>query len=516
MTGDQTITDGGPSAAVKFVAEAQGVSKSFGLTKVLRDVSVAIPSGDSRALVGRNGAGKSTLVAILNGLLAPDSGSVRLSDLPAPGLGRRAEWHRRVACVFQRSSVIPNLTVAENLFLNSQPTEGGWINWSRLRREARAILDEWDLHIHADIEAGQLTVEQRQIIEIARALRTGARFIILDEPTAQLEGREITRLFDRILRLQESGVTFLYISHHLHEIYEVCQSVTVMRDGQIVAESALSDMPKDEVVAAMVGDAARDVPTGQARRAANTADTSAKPALNVRDLSIEREVEGVSFSVAAGECVGLAGLAGSGKEHVAKAIAGLIDADRGEIAVDGAALTPGSVLDARRKGVGYVPRDRHGDGIVPLLSVAENITLTVNDELGPAGLIVPARRDKRAQSMIDSFQIVTSSTEQPIGELSGGNQQKAVMGRALSSSPKVLVLVSPTQGVDIASKAALFRIIENERARGTAVLIVSDDLDELVVCDRVLVIFKGQITGEVAAGWRDKELVASIEGVTAA
>ena len=222
-----------------------------------------------------------------------------------------------------------------------------------------------------------------------------------------------------------------------------------------------------------------------------------------------------SVLVAAGECVGLAGLAGSGKEHVAKAIAGLIDADRGEISVGGAVLRPGSVIDARRKGIGYVPRDRHGDGIVALLSVAENITLTVNDELGPAGLIVPARRDRRAQSMIELLQIVTSSTEQPIGELSGGNQQKAVMGRALSSSPKVLVLVSPTQGVDIASKAALFHIIENERAQGTAVLIVSDDLDELIVCDRVLVIFKGQITGEVAAGWRDKDLVAAIEGVTA-
>ena len=204
------------------------------------------------------------------GFSRPIPARVRLSDLPAPGLGRRAEWHRRVACVFQRSSVIPNLSVAENLFLNSQPTEGGWINWTKLRREARAILDEWDLHIHADIEASQLTVEQRQIVEIARALRTGARFIILDEPTAQLEGREITRLFERILRLQESGVTFLYISHHLHEIYEVCQSVTVMRDGRVVAESPLSEMPKNDVVAAMVGDAARDVPTGQTRRVPET------------------------------------------------------------------------------------------------------------------------------------------------------------------------------------------------------------------------------------------------------
>jgi simple sugar transport system ATP-binding protein len=512
MAIDHDRQGGSLGAAVPVVAEVKNVSKTFGTTRVLRDVSVSIPTGDSRALVGRNGAGKSTLVAILNGLLVPDAGEVRLAGEPAPGVGQRAEWHKRVACVFQRSSVIPNLTVAENLFLNAQPGRGGWISWAALRREARRVLDEWELDVDVDVDAGRLSVEQRQIVEIARALRQGSRFIILDEPTAELEGREVSRLFERIVRLQESGVTFLYISHHLHEIYEVCNSVTVLRDGQVVAQSALRDMPRNEVVAAMGGDAARDLPDRQAQ-APREAKGQGRRMLAVAGLRIAGEVDGVDLAVAAGECVGLAGLAGSGKEHVAKAIAGLVAPDGGTIAVDGARLRPGDVLDARRKGVGYVPRDRHGDGIVPLLSVAENLTLTTSDTLGPAGVVLPARRDERARGLIDAFQVVTALPRQPIGELSGGNQQKCVMGRALSSAPKVLVLVSPTQGVDIASKAALFEIIEAARGRGTSVLIVSDDLDELIVCDRVAVIFKGRVTGEFAAGWHDKKLVAAIEGV---
>ena len=237
------------------------------------------------------------------------------------------------------------------------------------------------------------------------------------------------------------------------------------------------------------------------------------PALTVRGLCVGRLVREVSLDLMAGECVGLAGLAGSGKEQVADAIAGLLVPGAGEIAVAGAVLGSGDVAEARKKGVGYVPRDRHARGIFPQLSVAENLTLTIVERLGRAGLISPRERDLQASRMIDALQIVTASTEQPIGELSGGNQQKAVMGRALALEPRVLILVAPTQGVDIASKAALFAIIEKARADGTAVLIVSDDLDELVACDRVLVIFGGRLTSEFARGWQEKDLVAAIEGV---
>jgi simple sugar transport system ATP-binding protein len=353
-------------------------------------------------------------------------------------------------------------------------------------------------------------VEQRQIVEIARALRKGTRFIILDEPTAQLEGREVARLFERIRRLQESGVTFLYISHHLEEIYEVCHSVTVMRDGEVVAEAPLSEMPKDRVVAAMVGDATRDL--GRRHRPAGT-ETPAAPCLEVRDLVVGGTVNGVSFGIAAGECIGIAGLVGSGKEEIADAIAGIVRPESGTISVDGKPLPAGNVAETRDRGVGYVPRDRHALGIIPQLGVGENLTMTIVDRLGSAGFISPAARYRSAERLIKSLEIVVSSQDQPIGELSGGNQQKTVMGRALASDPRLLVLVHPTQGVDIASKESLFAIVEKARGEGTAVLIVSDDLDELVVCDRVLVVFKGEIVSSFGSDWHEKEVVAAIEGV---
>ena len=510
MTHVQTVPDAAAASGPALV-EVAGVSKRFGMSQALSNVSMRVPPGDSRALVGRNGAGKSTLVGVLTGILAPDSGRVRFGGHDAPGLAERQKWRDRVACVYQKSTLVPTLTVAENLLLNAQPTGGlGLIRWGAVRREAERVLAGWGMEVDVEQECRSLSVEQRQIVEIARALIQGTRFIILDEPTAELEGREVRRLFDRIVHLQRNGVTFLYISHYLEEIYEVCRSVTVLRDGRVVAEAGLGEMPKAHVVAAMVGDAAR---TGERRRSAATSPSSAAPALELRDLEIGGDVTGVSLRVAPGECVGLAGLAGSGKSEIGDAIAGLITPTGGAIVVGGTPLRVGDVIDAQRKGVGYVPRDRHARGIVPLLPIAENMTMTITDRLGPAGMIVPARQRSAAQRMVRSFQIVASSTEQPIKELSGGNQQKAVLARALASGPKVLVLLYPTQGVDIASKEALFGIIERARASGTAVLIVSDELDELSVCDRVLVIFKSRLAGEFAAGWASESLVAAIEGI---
>lgn len=515
ISGDQQpVERGGPGGVVaRPVAETSGVSKSFGASRALHQVTMTIAAGDARALVGRNGAGKSTLVAILTGLIAPDAGEVRLAGEPAPSLAKRELWRERVACVYQKSTVIPTLTVAENLFLNTQPTGRlGRISWSTLRRQAEQVLADWGLEIDVGLDAAALTVEQRQIVEIARALRQGSRFIILDEPTAQLEAREVVHLFDRIVRLQRAGVTFLYISHHLEEIYEICRAVTVLRDGEVVADAPLAAMPKERVVEAMVGVLARGAGERGSRRRPEFAEPQAA-ALEVRGLSIAAAARDISFTVGRGECVGLSGLAGSGKDEIGDAVAGLLIPAAGEIRVAGAPIRPGDVAAVRSAGVGYVPRDRHGRGIVPQLSVAENLTMNIIERLGRAGIIWPAVRTRVAGELIARLELVASSPEQPIGELSGGNQQKAVMGRALAPAPKLLVLVQPTQGVDIASKAALFEIVEQAAAAGTGILVVSDDLDELAFCDRVLVVFKGRLTAEFPAGWQDAEVVAAIEGI---
>ena len=283
---------------------------------------MSISTGESRALVGRNGAGKSTLVAVLTGVIAPDVGEIRFGGEPAPRIKERQKWRDHVACVYQKSTLIPELTVAENLFLNSQPGSAGWINWPRLRRDAQQVLGEWGLEVNVDVTAGTLPIEQRHIVEIARALRQGTRFIILDEPTAELEGREVQRLFGHITRLRESGVTFLYISHHLDEIYDVCDSVTVLRDGQEVVTAPLVDMPKERVVLSMVGDAAHG---GDLRRRGVSVSVTpdAVSPLEVRHLNVGLTVRDISFRIEAGECVGLTGLASSGKELIADAIAEL-------------------------------------------------------------------------------------------------------------------------------------------------------------------------------------------------
>jgi simple sugar transport system ATP-binding protein len=492
------------------VAEVSGVGKRFGATEALTDVSLAISANESHALVGRNGAGKSTLVGVLTGLIAADAGEVRFGGEPAPDLAHRERWRARVACVYQRSTVIPSLTVGENLFLGAHPRgRAGLVSWGALRREARALLEEWDIAIDPDAMASELTVEQRQLVEIARALRTGTRFIVLDEPTAELEAREIGRLFERVHQLKEAGVSFLYISHHLEEVYEICERVTVLRDGRKIVTDSVAELSREELVRAMVGAEEAAAP---GRRRTRSVETGG-PVLRVRELAVEGWCSGVSFDVHAHECVGLAGLAGSGKRQVAEAIAGIVAPAAGSVQVGDTSPRPGRVDAAIAGGIGYVPQDRHAEGFAPNLGVEENLTLSVLDRLGPAGLVEPRRRAAKARELIEMLEIVASSPQQSTAELSGGNQQKTVLGRALAAGPRVLVLVSPTAGVDIASKQALFEAIEG--ARDLAVLVVSDELDELSICDRVLVMFGGRVVREFASERADDDLVATIEGVGA-
>lgn len=495
---------------IGLAAATHDVCKTFGKNKVLKNVSLSIPAGDSRALVGRNGAGKSTLVALLTGLHEPTSGTVELAGKAAPPLADREAWHESVACVYQRWTIIPTLSVGENLLLNRQNPKGGnWINWRQSLDYAASVLKSWNLDIDPNMQAWRLSVEQRQIVEIGRALLQGSRFLILDEPTAELERREVTRLFDRIKGLQDSGITFMYISHHLEEIYEICQSVSVMRDGELVADSPIENMPKDRLVEAMVGASG----TALRRTASPEPAPQAPVTLRVMDLSLKDKLAKISFEVRKGECLGITGLSGSGKEELGDILAGLTVPDSGSVELDGQPVPFGLPTKSRDAGIGFVPRDRHESGILPLLSIAENITVSINDKFGKWGFIAPKRQAQAAQELMKSLSVVASSMDQPIGELSGGNQQKGMVGRALATKPKLLVLVSPTQGVDIASKETLFAIVERARAQGTSVLVISDDLDELAICSRVHVIFHGKMRGSFAAGYDEHELVSAIEGL---
>jgi simple sugar transport system ATP-binding protein len=501
------MTDAQTGSGVPLL-ETRGLIKSYGATRALDDVSLSVRAGQSLALVGRNGAGKSTLVRLLTGLEAPDSGELLFSGVPAPAVTARDAWRSLVACVYQRSTVIPELTVGENLFINDQPRSRGVIRWRELRRDARELLEAWGLDVSPDTRAGDLPVGQRQLLEIARALRRGSRLIILDEPTAQLELREIEQLFDQMRRLKKDGVTFVFISHHLDEVYDVCERAAVLRDGRLVADDVVSALPKQALVAAMVGQgfAERGPAPAESGRTA-TGDV----VLSVDDLTVTGRVDGVSLSIRSGEKLGVAGLTGSGRVELAEAIVGERRPDSGSVRVRDREVRTGSVRAARDSGIGYVPGDRHASGFCGNLSVEENISLTVLEKLGTAGWVSSRRRRALANTMIDDLQIKASSPAQPAEELSGGNQQKTVMARAMAVDPAVLVLVSPTAGVDIASKEALFGTIRDAEP---AVLLVSDEIDELALCDRVLVMFAGRIHAEFSRDWEESDMVAAIEGMS--
>ncbi|MCX5512612.1 multidrug ABC transporter ATP-binding protein [Kaistia algarum] len=493
------------------IVEAIGVSKRYGPTIALSDARLTVLPGESHALVGRNGAGKSTLVGILTGLRASDTGEVRFSGEPAPPISDREAWRQRVACVYQHSTIIPDLTVAENLFINRQPLERGFISWSTLRRQARELLDRWNVAVPEDMRAGDLRVEARQLVEIARALSYGARFIILDEPTAQLDGEEIKRLFTRIRELQASGVTFLFISHHLQEVYEICQAVTVLRDARHIITAPVADLPKNRLIEAMTGE---NVHLGVADAAGRTVDPKTPIALEVEGISGE-DFGDISFTIRRGEVVGLSGSTSSGRVGVAEAIAGLGQYRAGTIRIDKKKLPSGDVPAALALGVGCVPKSRHKEGLILTMPIADNTTMTVNRKLGPFGFIPPRKRARLAEETIRALGVVTQGPEQLVSGLSGGNQQKVVMGRALANDPSVLVLMDPTAGVDVKSKEALLGVVERMRQEGKAILVVSSEVEDLRTCDRVLVMRHGSIVAEHKAGWSDNALVASIEGIEA-
>lgn len=497
---------GGPPAV-----HAEGIVKRYGPTVALDGATLTVRRGEAHALVGRNGAGKSTLVSVLTGLVRPDAGQVTFDGAPAPRWGDTAAWRRRAACVHQRPMTVPELTVAENLHLGRFP-HGRVIRWRALRARAARLLAEYGVDADPAARMQDLGVEQRQFVEIARALSDGARLIILDEPTARLDAGGIARLFTKLHALRATGAAFLFISHHLHEVYDLCDTVTVLRDARPVLTAPVAGLAQDDLVAAMTGE--RAAPPGPPARSARRA--AGQPVLRAEGLALRGAFTPLDLTVRAGEVVGLAGAAAGGTTAIGETLAGVRIPDRGRIEVRGRPVRTGSVRHAVEAGIGYVPEDRHRDGLVTGRSVAENTTLAVTDRLGPLGTVLPSRTRAVARRMIAALDIRTDGPGQPVSGLSGGNQQKVVVARALARDPAVLVAVRPTNGVDVKSREALLGVVREVAAAGSGVLIVSDEPADLRICDRVLALYRGRVVARFGRGWAERELVAAMEGVAAA
>jgi len=479
--------------------EIDNVSMKFGATTALDAVTFSLARGKIHSLMGRNGAGKSTLVGLLAGLLQPTSGEIRFAaDIPSVGT------------VFQHSMLVPHLSVTENLALGRLPQIGARIDWPAARRQARTLLDSWDLDINEDAEVISLSVAEKQLVEIIREFSRGVNLVVLDEPTSRLEGADITRLHDRIRKARDSGITIIYISHHLTEVMALCDVATTLRDGRLISSRVISETTPEGLIRDMVGENAPNSERGRIR------SPRSKPnlALELRHLKVgSLEISGLS--VGAGEMVGVAGLVGSGKELLAEALSGLKKAEQIEVTVSGQSVSCTSPRAAIEGGISCVPEDRHLEGLVLSLSVGENMTMaTARGLANRFGFLTPQARDQAADKLSNEVGLKASSVRQETSSLSGGNQQKAVLARALASNPKVLVLINPTTGVDVASKSVIYDVIARRQSEGMAVVLVTDELEEYERCDRVIVLFEGKVTQGFEGSWEQSELLAAIEGVS--
>ncbi|MDY7529782.1 MULTISPECIES: sugar ABC transporter ATP-binding protein [unclassified Cryobacterium] len=483
----------------------QNVGKTFGQVTVIKDVTVSVYAGHVQVLLGENGAGKSTLIKMMAGVYQPDSGDIVVDGAVVTLPTTRAAEDLGIATIHQELNLVPTMSVAENVMLGRMPTRHGMVDRRALRNRARAALALIGLDVDVDTPVGELGIAKQQLVEIAKALSINARILILDEPTAALTRHETQALFAVMADLRRRGVAMLFISHHLDEIAEVGDTVTVLRDGEFVAEVPAST-PEAELVRLMVG---RNIEDQFPRRASVLAEPA--EILAVENLSASGSFSDVSFTVHAGEVLGIAGLVGAGRTELIRAIAGVDHYDSGAVVVRGHRLPKGNIPAAIAAGIGHVPEDRKGQGLV--------LGASVNDNLGYATLASTARlgladftgQRRRAQAVAEKLRIRMHTIDQPVGALSGGNQQKAVFGRWIIAASTVLLLDEPTRGVDVGAKVEIYELMNAITDAGGAIVMVSSELPEVLgMSDRILVMRDGRIAGELSAADATQDAVMTL------
>ena len=485
------------------LVEFRSITKSFAGVKALAGVSLAVARGECHGVMGENGAGKSTLGKILAGIYRPDAGELAIDGQVCQFHSPRDAARLGVGMVHQELAFCPDLSVAENLSLGQYPRRFGvFTDRPAMEERARRSLAEIGVTLDVRLPLRQLTTGQEQMVQIAAAVGTGARILVFDEPTSSLSETEAGRLFGLMRKLRERGVTMIYVSHRLPEVMELCDRISVLRDGTYVGTLERATASRDAVVQMMIGRAVEDyVPTY----------LSARPGavrLRVEGLSSPGKFEQVTFSVRAGEIVGLAGLVGAGRSEVAQAIFGLDPRATGSVELEGEPLRLGQVREALRRGIGLVPEDRKRQGLIPGLSCRANLTLVILDRLRRWGFLSQARENQEAGALFERLQVKAASLNAPVATLSGGNQQKVVIAKWLARSLKVLIVDEPTRGVDVGAKATIHRLLDDLARQGLAILLVSSELPEVLrLSSRVVVMREGRVSAELPREMATQESV---------
>lgn len=490
----------------------RGIIKAFPGVKALDDVDFTLMPGEIHGLLGENGAGKSTLVKVLTGVYSADAGTVEIDGQPVRVTSPAAAQHLGINTVYQEVNLVPTLSVTENLMLERQAKRFGLISWKSSRTMARAALDRLCIDVDLDRSLGSCSLAIQQLVAIARALDRDTKILVLDEPTASLDATEVECLFEVLRGIRARGIAIVFITHFIEQVYAICDRITVLRNGTLAGTGTIEEVPRQRLVTLMLGRAM--VAEDGERPSPESIVVDGAPLLKTIGLGRHRCLDPIDLTIRTGEVVGLAGLLGSGRTETAKLLFGALEADRGTLEIDGHKVKLQSPGQAIRLGFGFCPEDRKHDGLILELSVRENIVLALQSRRGWWKRIGSDEQDRLAREMIDALGIATPDAEKPVGQLSGGNQQKVILGRWLAASPRLLILDEPTRGIDIGAHAEIVTLIRRLCQEGLALLVASSELEEIVAFSHRVVVLRDrhkvtEIVGDDISRAKIVEAIAS-------
>ncbi|MBZ4671521.1 MAG: galactofuranose transport system ATP-binding protein [Clostridiales bacterium] len=482
-----------------ILLKMRNIRKTFPGVVALDNVDFTLRAGEIHALMGENGAGKSTLIKVLTGAVDFESGEIYIGDNQQRIVNRSPQEAQKngISTVYQEVNLCPNLSVAENLFIGMEPKKGGFIDWKTMKKRAKEVLAGLDINIDVSANLENYSIAVQQMVAIARAVNMSAKILILDEPTSSLDDDEVEKLFNLMKKLKAGGTGIIFVTHFLEQVYAVCDRITVLRNGALVGEYEIENLPRLELVAKMLGKSFDDL---EAIKRGNIPDVSGEnPLIEAKGLGCTGTIKPFDLQIKKGEVIGLTGLLGSGRSELARSLYGADRADCGEIRMKGEKLAVKSPLDAMKCGMGYLPENRKEEGIIADLSVRENIMIALQAKRGVFKLLGRKEQEEFTSEYIKLLQIKTASPETPIKQLSGGNQQKVILARWLLTHPEFLILDEPTRGIDVGTKTEIQKLIAKLADEGMSIMFISSEIEEMLrVCGRMAVLRDRKKVGEIS------------------